>query len=68
MFDFSKSQAGELNGDMKGTTTTRIFKEGTNWSHLFHWAVFFFFSLYYLGLGFGGEEFERFLPLGPPLL
>ena len=67
MFDFSKSQAGELNGDMKGTTTTRIFKEGTNWSHLFHWAVFFF-SLYYLGLGFGGEEFEWFLPLGPPLL
>lgn len=43
MFDFSKSQAGELNGDMKGTTTTRIFKEDTNWSHLFHWVVFFFF-------------------------
>lgn len=37
---------------MKGTTTTRIFKEGTNWSHLFHSTVlFFFFHFTILALG-----------------
>lgn len=65
MCGFSKNQTGKLNEDRMGTTSLKIFKEGTNQYH-FTWAVILLF-IYNLSLGFGGGEFER-LPLGLPLL